>query len=191
MDGGKLLIPGTSLPVIERVFWREPGWQCHLDALCQAAHKWLIRFSELRELLFTCRAFLQRDARGRQVVSHPSPFVCSQPVHLGHGGGPQHLGQIDDGMTKSEPPPSRAPEQPKPMAPVVPALPAVEMPPAIPPIAPPPAAAPLEPLGAAGGQKPVPAALPSDAPPPAFPPDVPPSSTPAPSAEKPADTVTP
>src|SRR5258707_14820724 len=76
MDGGKLLIPGTGLPVIERVFWREPGWQCHLDALCQAAHKWLIRFSELRELLFTCRAFLQRDARGRQVVSHPSPFVC-------------------------------------------------------------------------------------------------------------------
>jgi hypothetical protein len=33
MDGRKLIIPGTGLPIIKHVCWRDPGWQGHLDAL--------------------------------------------------------------------------------------------------------------------------------------------------------------
>ncbi|SRR6266852_504318 len=33
MNGRKLIIPGTGLPIIKHVCWRDPGWQGHLDAL--------------------------------------------------------------------------------------------------------------------------------------------------------------
>jgi hypothetical protein len=64
MDGGKLLIPGTGLSIIERVFRREPGRQGNQDALRQAAHKRLIGRSQLGQLLLADCAFLQPDARG-------------------------------------------------------------------------------------------------------------------------------
>src|SRR5262245_8690470 len=73
-DAGKPIIPGTDLPVIERVLWWDPRWKGNQDQIGQGAHKRLIRRSEPGQLLLACRCFLQRDARCRQPLSHLGPF---------------------------------------------------------------------------------------------------------------------
>ena len=44
-DGWKPLIPGTGLPIIKRISWRDPGWEDNLNTMGQGTHKRLIRRS--------------------------------------------------------------------------------------------------------------------------------------------------
>jgi hypothetical protein len=70
-DAGKPLIPGTGLPVIERVLWRDPGRKGYQDQIGQGAHKRLMRRSQLGQRAEAGRSFLQRDARRQPAALAP------------------------------------------------------------------------------------------------------------------------
>src|SRR2546421_1497940 len=95
------MIPGASLPVIDRPGHRDPGRKVHQKMIRQGIDKWLIDQSYLIQTLFCILSMLQGKTHLDEGVAHAGEILRGKTIKSRiHGWRPEDLCQVNRRVTR-------------------------------------------------------------------------------------------